>query len=177
MLVCRYDGFVTKPVDVDELLANLTGFIKPEPRKAPDSYLAKTTEQKEALLPKFLPGIDMQQGLKNVMGNMQLLYGLLLKFHESFSDAEARLDAFLQVGDIDSALQLLHAIKGVAANLAMSELKACIVELEQTLNTQWAYQPELLTDFACAQNKVLEAVGQLHRYNGQEIAAATESLH
>ncbi|HEY8037412.1 MAG TPA: response regulator [Methylobacter sp.] len=161
---CLYvgmNGFVTKPIDVDELLASLISFIKPELRKAPDSYLAKATEPKEALLPKFLPGIDMQQGLKNVVGNMQLLRDLLLKFHETFSDAEARLDVLLQAGDVDSALQLLHGMKGVAANLAMPELKTCIVALEQALNAQWEYQPELLTDFARAQNKVLEAVGQL----------------
>ncbi|TAK59625.1 response regulator [Methylobacter sp.] len=161
---CLYvgmNGFVTKPIDVDELLASLTSFIKPELRKAPDSYLAKATEQKEALLPKFLPGIDMQQSLKNVVGNMQLLRDLLLKFYESFSDAEARLDALLQAGDVDSALQLLHGMKGVAANLAMAELKTCIVALEQALNTQREYQPELLIDFARAQNKVLESVGQL----------------
>jgi CheY-like chemotaxis protein len=161
---CLYvgmNGFVTKPIDVDELLTSLSSFIKPELRKTPDSCSAKVTEQKEALLPEFLPGIDMQQGLKNVVGNMQLLRNLLLKFHESFSDAEARLDVLLQAGDVDSALQLLHGMKGVAANLAMPELKTCIVALEQALNSQGEYQPELLTDFARAQNKVLEAVGQL----------------
>jgi CheY-like chemotaxis protein len=171
---CLYagmNGFVTKPIDVDELLASLVSFIKPELRKASGSCLAKSTEQKQALLPEFLPGIDIQQGLKNVVGNRQLLHDLLLKFYENFNDAEARLDGFLQAGDIDSALQLLHRMKGVAANLGMPELKARIVVLEQALNIQLEYQPEILADFAHAQNEVLQAVKQLRSSNDQEIAA------
>lgn len=165
------NGYVTKPIDVDELLENLIDFIKPELRKTPDSCLANATRQREALLPECLPGIDIQQGLKNVVGNVQLLHDLLLKFHQGFSDAQIRLDGFLQAGDVDSALKFLHAMKGVAANLAMPELKVCIEALEQTLKTQWKYEPELLTDFAGAQNRVLESVGRLRSYNGQEMTA------
>jgi two-component system sensor histidine kinase/response regulator len=161
---CLYagmNGFVTKPIDVDELLASLIGSIKPELCKPADLYAEKANEQKEALLPESLPGIDMQQGLKNVVGNMQLFRDMLVKFHQSFSDAEGRLSELLQAGDVDSALQLLHRMKGVAANLAMAELKSCIVALEQVLNTKPEYQPDLLTDFVRAQNRVLDAVGQL----------------
>ena len=118
------------------------------------------------MLPDYLPGIDVQQGLKNVVGNGQLLYDLLLTFHQGFSDAESRLDAYLLAGDADSALKLLHTIKGVAANLAMPELKSCIAALEQTLNKPWQYRPELLMDFANAQNKVLESIEQLRGANG-----------
>lgn len=155
------NGYVTKPIDVGELLESLIEFIKPAFRKTPATCSAKTGQQKEAVLPELLSGIDMQQGLKNVVGNVQLLYDLLLKFHEGFSDAQIRLDAFLQAGDVDSALRFLHAMKGVAANLAMLELKVCIEALEQTLNKQWEYGPELLTDFASAHSRVLESVGYL----------------
>jgi len=139
----------------------LIEFIKPAFRKIPATCSAKKGQQKETVLPELLSGIDMQQGLKNVVGNVQLLYDLLLKFHEGFSDAQIRLDAFLQAGDVDSALRFLHAMKGVAANLAMLELKVCIEALEQTLNKQWEYGPELLADFASAHSRVLESVGYL----------------
>ena len=123
--------------------------------------MEKPTQQRDTLLPEFLPGIDMQQGLINVVGNVQLLRDLLFKFCECFSDAEARVDAFLQAGDVGSALKLLHEMKGVAANLAMPELKVGIEALEQALKKQWKYAPELLTGFASAQNRVLESIGQL----------------
>jgi len=169
------NGYVTKPIDVDELLASLIDFIKPKVRKTPVPCLTIATQPKAAALPDYLPGIDMQQGLKNVVGNERLLHDLLLKFHEGFSDAQVRLDAFLQAGDVDSALRFLHAMKGVAANLAMSDLKIGIEALEQTLNKPGEYGPELLTDFESALNRVLESVGQLCRSDGQEITAETAS--
>ncbi|MGZ4954510.1 MAG: response regulator [Methylobacter sp.] len=161
------NGYVTKPIDVDELLENLIKFIKPELRKTSASCLTRTTQQTEVLLPELLPGIDIQRALKNVVGNVQLLHDLLLKFDQGFSDAHIRLDALLQAGDVDSALRYLHTMKGVAANLAMLELKTCIEALEQALNKQEAYGTELLTDFANAQNRVLESVRLLYSANGQ----------
>lgn len=169
------NGYVTKPLDPDELLTSLIDFIKPEFRKAADPGSEKTSKPREALLPDSLPSIDMQQSLKNVAGNEQLLHNLLLKFQESYSDAEAKLDAFLRTDDIASALKLLHAMKGVAANLAMAELKASIVTLELVLKSQSEYKPELLTDFASAQNRVLTSVGQLlQSAENQEIAASAD---
>lgn len=159
------NGYVTKPIDVDKLLASLVNVIKPDSRKTPGSGVAKITQQ-EALLPEFLPGIDMPQVLKNVLGNKQLLRDVLLKFYEEYSDAEVRVDAFLQAGDVDSALKFLHTLKGVAANLSMLELKVCIEALEQTLKKQWEYEPGLLTEFENAQNRVLESIGQLDGFDG-----------
>jgi CheY-like chemotaxis protein len=155
------NGYVTKPLDVDELLTNLVDFIRPKVQTTEDSYLAKASPRQAAVvLPEFLPGIDMQQALKNVVGNVQLLCDLLVKFQQGYNDAQIRLDTFLQSGDVDSALKLLHAMKGVAANLAMPELRACIVTLEQTLMTQSEYEPPV-TDFANTLNRVLESVEQL----------------
>ncbi len=161
------NGYVTKPLDVDELLASLVDFIKPM-QKTPDARLEQIVQQRELLLPELLPGIDMPQGLKNMVGNAQLFCDLLVKFQQSYSDAQARLEALLQAGDIDSALKLLHAMKGVAANLAMPELRSSIVALEQTLSSTLDYEPRLLTDFVSAQNRVLESVAQLRKANGQE---------
>jgi CheY-like chemotaxis protein len=155
------NGYVTKPIDVDELLENLIKFIHPKLRQPPGSCLLKTSEQQETLLPDLLPSIDMQQAVKNVVGNVQLLHDLLLKFYEGFSDAQIRLDAFLQADDVDSALRFLHKMKGVAASLALAELSVCIDALAEALNKQSEYGPELLTDFASAHSRVLESVGYL----------------
>jgi pentatricopeptide repeat protein len=102
-----------------------------------------------------------------------LFFNLLLKFQQSYKDALACLDAFLQAGDVDSALKLLHAMKGVAANLAMPELRSGIVALEQTLKAGSEYEPELLTDFANTLNRVLESAEQLRKANSQETEVLT----
>ncbi len=171
------NGYVTKPIDVDKLLLSLVDVINPELRKKSDSVVSGSNRSTEVLLPESLPGIDVQQSLKNVVGNVQLLCQLLMKFHEGFSDAEARVDTFLQADDIESALKFLHTMKGVTANLAMLELKVCIEALEQTLKRQAKYEPELLTDFAKAQHKVLESVERLCRLNSPESAVTPASLN
>jgi two-component system sensor histidine kinase/response regulator len=155
------NGYVTKPLDVDELLANLIEFINPGLRLAPASCPLKATGRQAALLPELLSGIDIQQGLKNVVGNVQLLHDLLVKFYEDYGDAQIRLNTFLQADDVDGALKLLHTMKGVAANLAMPELNLCIGALKRALKKRSEYGLEL-TDFANALSRVIESVEYLH---------------
>lgn len=154
------NGYLTKPIDVDELLENLTEFVTPRLRQDPASCLLKVAGQQAALLPELLSGIDIQQGLKNAAGNIQLLHDLLLKFHDGYSDAQIRLETFLQADDVDGALKLLHTMKGITANLAISELSLCIGELEQALKKQSEYGAEL-TDFVNAHGRVIESVEYL----------------
>jgi len=64
-------------------------------------------------------------------------------------------------------------MKGVAANLAMPELKTGVEMLEQTLKKPAQYEPEILAGFADAQNKVLESIARLREVSGQEIETGT----
>ncbi|MGZ4957068.1 MAG: response regulator [Methylobacter sp.] len=154
------NGYVTKPLDIDELLENLIEFINPGLRLAPASCSLRAAGRQAALLPELLSGIDIQQSLKNVVGNVQLLHDLLVKFYEDYSDAQIRLNTFLQADDVDGALKFLHTMKGVAANLAMPELNLYIGALKQALKKSSEYGLEL-TDFAKAHSRVIESVGYL----------------
>lgn len=155
------NGYVAKPIDTDELVASLFDFIKPEKRKVPDATLETADKQEKTLLPALLPGIDRQLGLRNVAGNAQLFHELLAKFYEDFGDVEAQLDTFLQAGDRESALTLLHSLKGVSGNLAMPELSGSIGALECAIKNQQTCVPERLIEFSRAQHKVLESIGRL----------------
>lgn len=159
------NGYITKPIDVDELLTHLVDVLDPNLRKSKSFPLESLHQSSLASLPEILPGIDRQQILKNVVGNVSLLCQMLVKFQESFSDTQTQLDRLLRVNDVDSALALLHTLKGVAANLAMFELRESIDALEQILKKPWHYEPELLTDFGRSQNKVLDTVRLICNYN------------
>lgn len=151
------NGYVTKPIDVDELMASLINFIKPELRQIPESGATRQTAES---IPEYLPGIDGRQGLKNVAGNAQLFCDLLVKFEQSYKDAPSRLAVLLEAGDVDSALKLLHAMKGVVANLAMPQLRSCIEALEQAVRTQSTYGAERI-ELEAELNRVCKSVGQL----------------
>jgi HPt (histidine-containing phosphotransfer) domain-containing protein len=72
--------------------------------------------------------IDTEEGLKRIMGNTKLYVKLLQKFK-----ADPSLGALLEAvrgADYEKARGLVHAIKGIAANLSLPELYKQSVEFE-----------------------------------------------
>ncbi|MDR1109065.1 MAG: Hpt domain-containing protein [Spirochaetaceae bacterium] len=64
--------------------------------------------------------VDREEGLKRVMGNAKLYMKLLDKFK---ADPNlAALLAAVQEADYEKAQGLVHTIKGIAANLSLTEL-------------------------------------------------------
>jgi HPt (histidine-containing phosphotransfer) domain-containing protein len=105
--------------------------------------------------------INFEEGLKRVMNNTKLYVRLLTKFR-----ADTRLDelsAQLEAGDYEKAQAAAHTIKGVAANLSLTELFERIRDLESRIKEK-AVQPEALdavkTVFDETLKKVDEAIAQ-----------------
>ena len=78
--------------------------------------------------------LDFSSGVQRVMNNAKLYVKLLGKFRDDtkFGDLETAFSA----GDLDNALSLAHTIKGVAANLSLSELFKQSLELENQLKAK-----------------------------------------
>ena len=88
-----------------------------------------------ASLPAFLPGYDLDQALKRLGGNRDLLVRLLRSFVEEHAGTLAQLDVLLKTGENANALNLLHTLKGVASNLGASELARWSQQLEQEIRS------------------------------------------
>ena len=72
--------------------------------------------------------IDFADGIKRVMNNTKLYVRLLTVFkNDTNLDA---LDAALAAGDMEKARDAIHTLKGVAANLSLTELYKQSLELE-----------------------------------------------
>ncbi|MDR1858557.1 MAG: Hpt domain-containing protein [Treponema sp.] len=72
--------------------------------------------------------LDYADGVKRVMNNTKLYVKLLVKFK---NDTKLEgLEAALADGDMEKAQAAAHTIKGVAANLSLSELFRQCLELE-----------------------------------------------
>ncbi len=84
-------------------------------------------------LPAELPGINIEAGLAAVGGNGRLYAHLLNKFATRYATAGNDMTAALQHGDINTAVQLAHTIKGVAANLGAVSLAEAAGLLEKNL--------------------------------------------
>jgi HPt (histidine-containing phosphotransfer) domain-containing protein len=78
--------------------------------------------------------IDQADGLKRVMNNAKLYVKLLDKFKTGTNLNE--LSAALTAGDYEKAQVAVHTIKGVAANLSLTELYKQSLNLENQIKAK-----------------------------------------
>ena len=142
---------VTKPIDPEHLFATLLKWIQPRKMTAGDSSQESgindkqsttaaedsalvsgfnTPTDKEAF-PTSLPGFNLDEGLKRLQGNQELYKKLLLNFGGSYSNATHDIRQALDSADYENAHQLVHSLKGVAANLAAGRVQKATIELEK----------------------------------------------
>ena len=75
--------------------------------------------------------IDVEAGSKRVMNNITLYAKLLVKFKNDQSFNE--VNAAFKEGNIEKAQNASHALKGLAANLSLTELFNQSIELEKQI--------------------------------------------
>jgi len=78
--------------------------------------------------------VDFNDGVKRVMNNAKLYVKLLAKFKADTNIEE--LSANLAAGDLEKAQVQAHTIKGVAANLSLTELFNQVLELENQIKAR-----------------------------------------
>jgi polar amino acid transport system substrate-binding protein len=128
---------VTKPIDPDQLFETLQKWIQPnknrvqvEPAEASGTAEAIADTVPEGL-PKFLPGFDLEDGLKRLQWNEKLYRKLLLDFSAKYAGAADEIQQALEAKDFEQAHSLVHNLKGLAGNLAAIHLQAAAVEMEK----------------------------------------------
>nr|WP_229265210.1 response regulator [Duganella sp. 1224] len=129
------NAHVAKPIDVEELIAVLTrlvtirdasrDMVAPPPAAVPAA----------ALMPPLspLPGIDVDAALGRLGGNQAALTGLLKRFEQSQGGAVGEVRQLLAAGQRQPAAQVLHRLRGVAANLGASDVARLSAAAEAAL--------------------------------------------
>jgi HPt (histidine-containing phosphotransfer) domain-containing protein len=132
------NGHVTKPIDPDQLFATLQKWIKPAAggkEAGPEISVGKTDVRQAApqedLLPETLPGFDLAAGLQRLLGNKALYRKLLLDFGSKYTTVADEIRKALDAGNLDQTHRLVHNIKGLAGNLAATDLQTAAVEMEK----------------------------------------------
>ena len=169
---------VTKPIDPVQLFATLQKWIPPADKRTPtrqaDVSAAKETVSRapaqvrqEPVLPDSLPGFDLAEGLNRLQGNQKLYRKLLLDFGAKYTPAAAEIRQAMNSSDFEQAHSLIHNLKGLAGNLAASELQAAAIEIEKLVKgdqKQQVSRKQLDEKFAKLEtsiNQALEAVQTL----------------
>jgi polar amino acid transport system substrate-binding protein len=127
---------VTKPIDPNQLFSALIKWIEPHRITRPDqNSLDMPPEDMAALpiddLPESLPNFDLADGLKRLQGNKKLYRKLLFNFASDYASVASDIRTALAAGDAESTHRIVHTIKGVAGNLAATDLQAAAVNLEK----------------------------------------------
>ncbi|SFU84739.1 PAS domain-containing protein [Pseudoduganella namucuonensis] len=133
------DAHIPKPIDVEEMIATLTRFITVRgdgacegPGRWPDELDDR---------PVSLPGIDLDAALARLAGNYPAFVGLLKRFENSQGDTVSEVRALLTNDKRQQAAQLLHRLRGVAANLGAGDIARLSAQAEIALHE--ANEPDL----------------------------------
>ncbi len=134
---------VSKPIDADQLFETLLRWVKGgrTPVKTalgPGSEAGQREERGEGggLLPRRIPGIDLKKGLNTVGGNEKLFHRLLLQFRKDYLGLGEELKEAYYAGDPERARNLAHTIKGVAGNIAATQVHQAAAELESCIREE-----------------------------------------
>jgi signal transduction histidine kinase/DNA-binding response OmpR family regulator/HPt (histidine-containing phosphotransfer) domain-containing protein len=148
---CASEGMVdhvTKPIDPDFLYRTIEKWGAPRRdaagRKPAASVPAPATPVlavsatpvavKEGL-PEQIAGMDVQSGLKRVVGNRKLFLTLLKKYVTGQADAIDRIRAALQSGDAATAERDAHTLKGVSGNIGAASVEEIAMRIETSIRS------------------------------------------
>jgi HPt (histidine-containing phosphotransfer) domain-containing protein len=164
------NGHVTKPIDPDQLFATLQKWIKSSDKRANAQHPEVTVERlesdkavpEEMELPDSLPGFELAAGLARLMGNKRLYRKLLLDFGANYGGVAAEISEALEAKDFKQAHSLVHNLKGLAGNLAATNLQTAAMEMEKLVRGQAekiTTEKELKRKFAELENTIQHALG------------------
>ena len=119
---------IAKPIDVDQLFTTLLKYIAKK-CKAVDLSSRNGSEEP---LPEFI-NIDVQAGLRHMMGDQALYAKVLKNFVSEFEGITAELQALLK-SDKKEAERIVHTIKGLSANIGARTLHKIAENLDETLD-------------------------------------------
>jgi len=152
-------GFLTKPININELFGALIKWIKPADRKIDMNY-DNVERSVEYDLP-FIEGVDTVKGIHTVNNNKKLYLSLLEKMVNNYSGFEKQLKTAIEEKDTELSVRLVHTLKGVAANLGATGIQNQAKVLEEILKKNQNSQidsalKQLITEL----NMVLESINQ-----------------
>ena len=168
------NDYVSKPIDPSHLFSVIKKWVKSttEQGEIPKINEIASKSAEEIELPESMTGIDVEAGLKRLNGNRKLYRKLLVDFSVSYLSYAEEIRAALEQDNIDSALRLVHTIKGVAGNISAYDLQNIAIELEKAV---FENKEEKYADLLNAFDKALKAYNELVKNLAEAIKAEAKS--
>jgi PAS domain S-box-containing protein len=173
---CREAGmvdFLAKPLNPALLYATLARWLQnsgsKEPTAQPSPLQAQPAAPETDAGNIAYPGLDVARGLNIWLGKLAPFSKYLQKFTLEYGNSATVIADALARGERVLAKALAHKLKGVAANLALTEVGRVAAELDQQLKTEEACD-ETLAALAAA---LATAAQSIAAFQAGKIGAAT----
>ncbi len=133
------NGFLPKPVDLEELVALLLYVTNPDMSTGvpvPVSIMTTSpvsTGKNDRALPELFFGLDLVRGIASLSGDEKLYRKLINEFVRVHGKDDAEIREALTTGSPERASKMAHALKGVAGNLAVSRVHRIAIDLDAAL--------------------------------------------
>ncbi|MEY4099407.1 MAG: Signal transduction histidine-protein kinase BarA, partial [Pseudomonadota bacterium] len=127
---------LAKPIDPDLLWQTLLRWIKPNARVQDQSAHDGTSQgaQGQVILPEQIAGLDIETGLRRVLGKKTLYLSMLRRFVAGQKSVVAGLLSALMVDDLQTAERLAHTTKSTAGSIGALEIQSLAAEIEHGLS-------------------------------------------
>jgi two-component system, sensor histidine kinase and response regulator len=126
------DGYLTKPIDVDELIATVEGFGG----QPSESVVEQPTHESAAVI------FDERTALACAAGDRRLLKRIIALFRSDRSTALRRISRAVAEEDGEALRMAAHALKGSIATVGGARGREAAAELEQMGRENQFYQAE-----------------------------------
>jgi signal transduction histidine kinase/HPt (histidine-containing phosphotransfer) domain-containing protein/ActR/RegA family two-component response regulator len=141
-LVAGMNDFIGKPITARGIATTLARYLA--------ASAGPGAAAGAAVLPESLPGIAVGKALRRLGGNVELMRSSLAEFRRDYGGMADRLGDALTAGDAKNATRIAHTLKGVASNLAMTDLEAAARAAEEELMQRAALAPGRLDQLRAA---------------------------
>jgi signal transduction histidine kinase/DNA-binding response OmpR family regulator/HPt (histidine-containing phosphotransfer) domain-containing protein len=126
---------IAKPIEPTDLWDKLLKWI---PARAPaeGQVQGRVAVPAQIALPEGIVGLDLDSGLRRVLGKRALYRSMLQKFVAGQRDTIAQLRTALATGEVGNAERIAHTTKGVAGNIGAAAVQAAAESVERALRDQ-----------------------------------------
>jgi two-component system sensor histidine kinase/response regulator len=123
---------VAKPIEPEDLWKALLKWTKPQHTVSTIAPVVIAAVN-DTPMPADIEGLDVQNGLRRVLGKKPLYLLMLRKFCVGQKNAAHEITSAMDAGDPVLAERLAHTLKGVAGNIGAISLQQAAAQLEEDI--------------------------------------------
>jgi len=139
-LAAGMDDHIGKPINIREMFTRIAQWIDPSLQEATGDMPAQAPDASPEPLAGKLAHIDTRAGLERVGNDTGTYLRVLEKFTDNQADAIAAASQALEAGDPQTALRILHTLKGSTGTIGATRLHELVTDAEQRLREDTALE-------------------------------------